>query len=276
MEQVKVRNANVKGTRVRKNLDISKSLFDIFFNSLRNELREQSVITEASVDRIERRLRAAWPQVETLFDGTCAACMDAPRYIRNNDRKDFVTRLVFAKILMHVPERPIPDMTGQVFPRIILPGLRDSIGILLNGREWAVLNEHVRLIFDYVGGDDDTTLMQQMKLNPAVGFLCQRVFVTLLLRFKGFNARRLDVMRRIEGSLRDSSYRLQDSEFCQIFEGLFREYHDLIQTDEGRLRVSMSYSDDAPETLENIFAAYFRFKEGVTAVGATRNGRRRP
>jgi hypothetical protein len=64
----------------------------------------------------------------------------------------------------------------------------------------------------------------------------------------------------------DSNYRMSDLEFCEVFDVLFREFHDMIESDDGRLRLSISHGEDAPERLRGIFDAYFRYRTGVVAM----------
>ncbi|MEI8395801.1 MAG: hypothetical protein WCF85_13760 [Rhodospirillaceae bacterium] len=162
---------------------------------------------------------------------------------------------------MNVPEKVIsPDVT---YPRVLVPGLKNVIAEFLSKREWQVLNDHGRFIFEYVGSDNDTVIIPQLKLNRAIQLLSQRIFIVLLSRFKSFNSKRMEFENIINRSMGECNYRLTDSDFCQIFEALFRDYHDLLQSQDGRLRLVISHSNDFVETLDGIFNAYFRFKESM-------------
>ncbi|MEI6558856.1 MAG: hypothetical protein WCO00_10660 [Rhodospirillaceae bacterium] len=260
----RISESEIKGAKVKKNLNISRALFSIIFETIRESLNERDVLTIEDIARIEKKFDESWFHVESLFDNTCSQCTEAPWYVRDERRKDAVTRLVYARLLIAIEKRETPS--GALFPRILVPGLQTMIAIMLTNREWRVLNEHARFIFEYIGSDDDGVLGAQLKQNQAMQLLCQRIFLTLLLRFKGFNNRRQEFMRVVTSGAAGSGYRMTDLEFCDVFEALFRDYHDMIQSEDGRLRLSISHSEDFPERIKGIFDAYFRYKTGVVFV----------
>lgn len=260
----KITDSQIKGTKVQKNLGISRALFNIIFETIHEGFQGRSTLGLDDIAKIEKKLTESWPHVESLFDNTCAQCMGTHWYVRDERRKDAITRLVYAKIVMALPDRAIPG--GATFPRVIVPGLQTIIAVVLTNREWRVLNDHARFIFEYIGSDDDAMIATQLKLNPAIQLLCQRIFLTLLLRFKGFNSRRQEFIRIVNNAVMDTNYRMSDAEFCDIFEALFHEYHNLIQSEDGRLRLVMSHSEDFPDKIKNIFDAYFRFKSGLVVI----------
>ena len=257
----RIKESEIKGTKVQKNLNISRALFSIVFEVIRDGFGEREVLSREDVDRIEKKFGESWPHVASLFDNTCAQCTDIPWYIRDERRKDAITRLVYARLRMNLDKKTAPS--GAVFPRVVVSGLQTMIAVMLTNREWRVLNDHARFIFEYIGSDDDDVLATQLKNNPAIQLLSQRIFLTLLLRFKGFNNRRQEFVRVINNSAAEVGYRMNDVDFCLVFEGLFRDYHDLIQSEDGRLRLAISHSEDFPERVKGIFDAYFRFKTGV-------------
>ena len=261
---LEITESQIKGTKVQKNLGISRALFNIIFETIHEGFGERSAISWEEIARIEKKLEESWPHVESLFDNTCAQCMDTRWYVRDERRKDFLTRLVFAKIVMGVPDRKVAG--GLNFPRVMVSGLQTVIAVVLTNREWRILNDHVRFIFEYIGSDDDVTIVTQLKRNPAIQLLCQRVFLTLLLRFKGFNSRRQEFIRIVNNAVADSNYRMNDAEFCEIFEVLFREYHDMVGSEDGRLRLAISHSEDFPDKIKGIFDAYTRFKNGLQII----------
>ncbi len=227
-------------------------------------------MTREDLGKIEKKFNESWRHVESLFDNTCAQCTDVPWYVRDERRKDAITRLVYVRLMMSVETR----MTtwGVEFPRVVVPGLQSMISVMLTNREWRILNDHAHFIFDYVGSDDDAVLASQLKLNRAVQLLCQRIFLTLLMRFKGFNNRRLEFMRAVNTAPAGGGYQMSDADFCQVFEALFRDYHDMIESEDGRLRLVMSHSEEFPERIKGIFDAYFRFKAGVAMASKVKVG----
>ncbi len=259
-----ITGAQIKGTKVQKNLSVARALLNIVFESIHDGFGDRVSITWEEIAKIETKIEESWPHVETLFDNTCAQCLDTCWYVRDERRKDALTRLIYAKIIMGVKERELAG--GVIYPRVILPGLQTVVTVVLSSREWKILNDHARFIFEYIGSDDDIMIANQIKLNHAVRLLCQRVFLTLLLRFKGFNTRRQEFIRLINHGAIDTNYRMSDVEFCEIFEVLFREFHDMIESDEGRLRLAISHTEDFPERLLGVFDAYFRYKAGVAAA----------
>ena len=257
----KIGEEEIKGMRVQKNLSISRALFNIIFDSIDEELKICDVVTLDEVKRIEKKLKDTWHHIESLFDNTCAQCMETHWYVRDERRKDALTRLVYARIIMGIPERSTES--GASFPRVIVPGLQTMIAVMLTAREWKVLNDFARYIFDYIGSDHDTVIARQYQMNVAAQMLCQRIFVTLMLRFKGFNSRRQEFVRIVNNAVRETNYKMSDLDFCAFFETLFREYHDMVQSEDGRLKLALYYAEDVPDTVRAVYDSYLRFKEGV-------------
>lgn len=270
----KITESQIKGTKVKKNLDISRSFFSTVFETIYKGFGERVVLTEEEVAKIKAGIEASWPEFETMFGNTCVQCMEAPWFTQDERRKDAVTRLVFSRILMKIPKRAA--VGGVDFPRVIAPGLQTMISIMLTNREWRILNDHARFIFEYIGGDDDATLALHFESNETMKQLCERIFLTLLLRFKSFSSRRQEFIKIINNSVSDTSYRMADDEFCEIFEAMFYDYYNLIQTETGRLQFAVSHSEDFPERMKAIFEVYIRFRAGVsqTKKYSTPAGRR--
>ena len=260
----KIQESEIKGTKVQKNLSISRALFGVLFEVIYESFNEREVLTREDITRIKKKFEESWFHVESLFDNTCAQCTNVPWYVRDERRKDAITRLVYAHLRMQIEKRTVPP--GVSFPRIVVSGLQTMIAVMLTNREWRLLNDHARFIFEYIGSDDDTVLAVQLKRNPAIQLLTQRIFLTLLLRFKSFNSRRQEFIRIINNSAAEAGYRMSDIEFCQVFEALFRDYHDMIQSEDGRLRLVISHSDEFPERIKGVFDAFNRFKTGVAFI----------
>ena len=258
----KITEAQIKGTKVKKNLDISRSFFSLVFESIYKNFGNRAALNGRDIARIKAGIEASWPEFESMFGDTCVQCMEAPWFAQDERRKDAITRLVFSRILMKVPSRPAAG--GAEFPRVIAPGLQTMVSILLTNREWRILNDHARFIFEYIGGDDDASLARHFAGNETMTQLCERIFLTLLLRFKFFNARRQEFIRIVNNAVSETSYRMADDEFCEIFEAMFNDYYNLIQSETGRLQVAVSHSEDFPERMAAIFEVYTRFRIGVS------------
>jgi len=256
-----IEESEIRGDKSKKNLNICRALFHIIFESLRDSFAGRTEIGVEDVARVRRKFEETSRHVVSLFDNTCAQCLDTHWYVRDDRRKDAITRLLYARLVMLVPERP--GISGVTFPRVIVPGMQNLVAVLLSNREWKVLNDYSRFIFDYIGSDRDDAIATQLKLNPAVQLLCQKVFLPLLLRFKGYNTRRQEFIRMVNNSQAESNYRMTEAEFCEVFEALFREYHDMSESDDGRLKLSLYHAEDVPDQIKGIFDAHFRFKSSV-------------
>lgn len=261
--------AEITGTKSKKNLNICQSLFTIIFAGLRDSFAGRAEIGVEEVNRVRRKFEESARHIDSLFDNTCARCLDTHWYIRDDRRKDAITRLLYARLAMGVVERP--SVGGETFPHVIVTGLHTMVALLLTNREWRVLNDYARFIFDYIGSDRDDVIATQLKLNPAVQLLGQKVFLPLLLRFKGFNNRRQEFIRIINNSQAESHYRMSDAEFCEVFEALFQEYNGMSSSDEGRLKLALYHDDEVPDQVKAIFDAYSRFKSSV-ALNKAPNG----
>ncbi|MEI6558381.1 MAG: hypothetical protein WCO00_08215 [Rhodospirillaceae bacterium] len=258
----KITEAQIKGTKVKKNLDISRSFFNTVFDSIYKGFGERVVLSGREVAAVKAGIEASWPQFETMFGNTCVQCMEAPWFAQDERRKDFITRLVCSRIFMRVPDRA--TASGTKFPRVIAPGLQTMISILLTNREWRILNDHARFIFEYIGGDDDATLAAHFETNETMKQLCERIFITLFLRFKSFTTRRQEFIKIISNAVSETSYRMSEEEFCDVFDAMFGEYYEVIQSETGRLQIAMSHSEDFPERMKAIFEVYLRFRSGLS------------
>lgn len=256
-----IAESEITGEKSRKNLNICRALFRILFDGLRDGFAGRTEIRREDVAAIRRRFEESGMHVESLFDNTCSRCLDTPWYVRDERRRDSITRFLYARLIMKVPEKP--GTKDFVYPRVVVAGLQAMAALLLSEREWRILNDYARFIFDYIGSDRDDVVAAQLAENPAVQLLSQKIFLPLLLRFRGFNGRRQEFIRIINNSRAETGYRMSDLEFCEVFEALFLEFHEMSESDEGRLKLALYHADDVPDQVRSIFDAYFRFKSGV-------------
>ena len=98
----KIQESEIKGTKVQKNLSISRALFGVLFEAIRDGFNDREVLTREDIARVEKKFEESWFHVESLFDNTCAQCTDIPWYIRDERRKDAITRLIYARLRMNL------------------------------------------------------------------------------------------------------------------------------------------------------------------------------
>lgn len=246
----------------QKNAEVARTLFHTIQDSL---LRSFAGRTEVSVQEVQANLnkfQERWSTIETFFTRAADETINSLSYVQQDRRKDHLTRLIFARILMKVPERPLPRAT-QPYPRALVGGLQGVIADMFAKPEWQLLNQNALWVFKFIGSDSDAAVIGHLRDNEAIQLFAERVFVTLLLRFYRFNVRRSEFIRIINDGLPEGVAKIGDPEFCEMFEALFDDFYALLRTELGRTRIEMSHGEEFLGRVRGIQDQYLRYKEGI-------------
>ncbi len=239
------------------------------------EALEPQLFTKGSLSRDEF-LRAValmmehWPKALPLFARTCHACLEAAGsgdgtrrpalFTTDGRRRDFVTRLMFATLAGRVPERVDP-ITGEVFPRVVVPGLQANLQTLFYDREWIVLNSDAIAIFNQIGTDRDEEIWRRIARQDTLAVLADTVFVRVLLRFKQFHLQRQTFIRRMTEILREKRFDFADEHFDTLFETMFGRLRDALATELDRARMDIHYGEGTADQLLRIFDQFDRHRQ---------------
>lgn len=260
--RILVVNADNKGQLVRQNTAVARALLNLIRETMLDSLGNRQPITLQDIEGALGRLEDCWPKIESLFERAANATIGSLSFVAQDRRKDHLTRLLFAKLMMKVPERQVPR-SPMPFPRLLLPGLQKNIASLFTKLEWEILNRHAKCVFEYIGSDSDPAIIAQLKSSEAIQLFSERVFVSILLKFYRFNLRKAEFIRITNEALPDGIPKIADSDFCDVFEGVFTDYFDILNTEEGRTRIELSHGEEFLVRIRGIQDQYRRYKEGL-------------
>jgi len=258
-----------QGKLAQKNAETAKLLFKTMQDMLVRAFVGREHISAADLRGVLKKFEERWATIETLFDRAASEGIDALTFIQNDRRKDHLTRLVFARVLMKVPERQVAKCTGS-YPRAIVSGFQVAITSMFSKAEWAMLNQHSKWVFEFMGGDSDPVITAQLQNNDAVQLFAEQIFVTVLMRFYRFNVRRSEFVRLINEITPETAPKLGDAEFCELFEALFDEFYAMLLTETGLLRIDLSHGEDFLIRVRSVQDQYRRWKEGLNPPTAKR------
>lgn len=241
---------------------MAQELFRTFQEALEPQIVAKGRISREEFARAFDLMTGNWPRTLPLFARTCRGCTDGPETLGpelpdfgDDRRQDFVTRLLFSSVSRQVAESKDP-LTGNVFPRIILPGLQANLTALFYDREWEAMNADARSILSLIRPGNDEEIWSRVAGHPTLPVLSCALFVRIMLRFKQFHLQRQAFMRRMTGIIDPQSFTFTDEHFEQIFEALFGHLRGEISSELGRARMDVRYGDETSAHLLRIFDAF--------------------
>lgn len=270
-------NPQLKSKYISKNLEVAKILFEMIHTHLKDHSKKKP-ITEQDVEIVFKKLEDCFPQIEHLFEKVYSECFE-DIINKIQDRKDHLTRVVYAKIVSDVkyikfkhPQKKY--ITAQEQPRILIYGIQKNLKTILSTQEWGTLNSQAKNILELCADTEDTTIVKDMQDDKIVKILTERLFVSILLKFKNINIRKQEFMRIMNLGLyeayheNDQHYILNDDfftdeHFCMIFEALFKDFYQYIDTIEGMSYLTTTYSEDVSTKIKSILVIFRRYKENI-------------
>ena len=246
---------------------IARALVQTFQEAIAAQIAARGALTREEFTRAFDLMMENWPRTLPLFARTCRGCQDgrtdpadavtlelAPGS-EEGRRRDFVTRLLYSTVAGKVPEIADP-VTGNVFPRVIVPGLQANLAALFYEKEWEAMNADARSIFQLTRAERDEELWPRVSRHPTLPVLSHALFVRVMLRFKQFNFQRQSFIRRMASAVDPRAFTFADEHFELIFEALFGHLREEIRTELGRARMDVRYGDDTSSHLLRIFDAF--------------------
>lgn len=246
---------------------IARALVQTFQEAIGAQIAVRGALTQEEVSRAFDLMMENWPRTLPLFARTCRGCLDGrtdpadtvtlelPPGGEEGRRRDFVTRLMFSTVTQHVPEIADP-VTGNVFPRVIVPGLQANLTALFYDKEWEAMNADARSIFQLTRAEREEEVWPRVARHPTLPVLSHALFVRVMLRFKQFHFQRQSFMRRMASAIDARTFNFADEHFELIFEALFGHLRDEIRTELGRARMDVRYGDETSGHLLRIFDAF--------------------
>ncbi|MEI8393868.1 MAG: hypothetical protein WCF85_03965 [Rhodospirillaceae bacterium] len=264
MHRIIVVDADSQGQLANKNAEAARKLFTTIQQSLLGACGDRDQVSVQELTANLKKFEDRWPTIESFFTRAADEAISSLCYVAQDRRKDHLTRLIFARILMSVTERPVAK-SATPYPRLIIPGLPTVFMEMFTKPEWSMLNRHAKWVFEFIGSDSDQVIVQHLKENNAVKLFSEQIFVSLLLRFYRFNVRRSEMVRTINDALPDGVQKIGDPEFCELYEAMFNDIYATLRTEDGRARIEMSHGEEFLARVRGIQDQYLRYKEGITA-----------
>jgi len=246
---------------------IARALVQTFQEAIGAQIATRGALSQEEFTRAFDLMMENWPRTLPLFARTCRGCQDGrtdpadtvtlelPPGTEEGRRRDFVTRLMYSTVTQRVPEFADP-VTGNSFPRVIVPGLQANLTALFYDKEWEAMNADARSIFQLTRAEREEEVWPRVARHPTLPVLSHALFVRVMLRFKQFHFQRQSFMRRMAGAVDPRSFRFADDHFDQIFEALFGHLREEIRTELGRARMDVRYGDETSGHLLRIFDAF--------------------
>lgn len=246
---------------------IARALVQTFHEAIGAQIAMRGSLTQEEFSRAFDLMMENWPRTLPLFARTCRGCQDGrtdpadsvtlelPPGGEEGRRRDFITRLMYGTVTLRVPEFADP-VTGNLFPRVILPGLQANLAALFYDKEWEAMNADARSIFQLTRADREEEVWPRVARHPTLPVLTHALFVRVMLRFKQFHFQRQSFMRRMTGAVDARTFTFADEHFELIFEALFGHLREEIRTELGRARMDVRYGDETSGHLLRIFDAF--------------------
>ncbi|MBI1209106.1 MAG: hypothetical protein GC191_17675 [Azospirillum sp.] len=250
---------------------LARTVFENFYEALRTQSVKEGALTTAQIDRAFALIDAQWSSVLPAFAMTCKTCLAArqPVFTPDPRRIDYLTRLVFSRVVRAIPPRPVLG-GGKPWPLVVAAGMKDNVQAMFAASEFALLNSQVRDLYADAGTDDDDRFWAAAAGDPLLMALVDKVFVAFLLRFSDFDAERWRFTQRLARSVEHSVFSLAEPEFCEIFEAMFAPYLALVGEAAGVLKLNLFFGHDTAAQVETIRQAFARLKRSHLGTTASR------
>ncbi|MBI1206425.1 MAG: hypothetical protein GC191_03945 [Azospirillum sp.] len=256
-------------------MDRAGDVLDAVAAALRRAFAGKEQITRGELEAALLELRGTWRPTRS----TPSASADNTRqaagheaagparidYVPDVRRKDFLTRLVFSRILSRVPVRQVGIVAGAgvFYPRLLAPGIQANLRALFQPRELFLLNQHARKIFADLGTDHDDTIWPVISASRSMTVRVDRIFIRILLAFKNFNVRKWEFIRILTTQVEPRLCQIDEDVFFELFDALFHDYRAMVASTDGLARLDSYYGQTCGEELRAVFATYHRQRQAL-------------
>ena len=172
---------------IEKNVEIAKTLLSI----VQQHLIDHSKINKLGpqdIDTVFEKVKASFDYIEQLFEKAHAECFEEIKTKFEDNRTDFLTRIVYAKLsdikqlkLKH-PHKKNIIVTEST--KVLIRGIQKNLKTMLSTQEWSNLNAQSKDVLDLLSDQNDKTIISNLKNNKIAKILAERVFLSFLLKFK--------------------------------------------------------------------------------------------
>jgi hypothetical protein len=248
----------------------AKQIFDGFYSALREQTDGGATVDLGKIDSIFGKFSLLWPSVLPLMERHCEACVVSrgARLQRDGRRKDYLTRLLFSRIVIMVPRRQSRE--GPAYPLTLARGMSEVVQAMFTPSEVGILNDHVLAIYEQAATDDDAALWAAVETNPSLAALVDRVFLQYLIRFRSFTSNRRTFLEAMRRGLAPGRADFSDADFCEVFEALFSRLFCLLEASKGIVALDLLGGEGAAARVAEIWDSYSHHRQSLSQA---RSGR---
>lgn len=228
----------------------------------------RGAVTREEFDRVIRLLETANDRTSSLFSPICRACVEHPVPAAARElspdvegrRRDFAARLLFAHVVDRVRESRDP-ITGELYPQVLGPALRDTLSGLFYEIEWRALNVDALTVFRMIGQVPDKQVRARVDEDDMIAIVAGSVFVRFALRFKQYALQRQAFTRRMNEMLRERRFAFTDGHFVEMFGAIIARLRHETAIEFRRARLDTRYGDGAAQGVLRVIEDHDRHLE---------------
>ena len=267
-DKIVVFDSNVQPSIGAHTVGAVRQIFDSIRKAMASAFVDHDLISAQEVGAIFEVFEKRWGDIDRFFQNCTVNTLGSFSFVQQDRRKDQLTRLLFARILVSIPDRQLAD-SELTYPRVIITGIQRVLAGMFNAQELKMLNQNARWVFEFIGGDSDQLIMSHLEQSDVIRFVAEPVFILLL--FYHFNIKRAEAIRIINDSVPGEFIKIGDPEFCDFFEAIFTDIYKVLRKKDGRTRIEMTHGEDFLIRVRGILDQYQRYKEGVSPSMPTRH-----
>jgi len=257
----------MKDTLHKNHHDITLNLIDTILSAVEKNFDKKDSLTRAEMLEAFEKIRLYLPNTVAIYEGTCKECLALNRtvYAPDSRRKDFLTRLIFSKIVNKAPPLPVAR-SNRHYPHVLIPGIQKNVKAIFAESEFSIFNQLARDLYAEAGTDGDQEVWEKIRASEPMTISANRVFVQLLLNFRSFNMRHWEFIRLLQQEVDPSLYKVTEYDFCELFEALFGDFEDIAKDDVLRQKINTYYGDESAEQMNAVLMAYKRYRDGLDSA----------
>lgn len=213
-------------------------------------------------------------QLAAAIDSNCGTCAkvrgadpDFTGAPKDPRRQRFLLRLVVSQVSsLFFGAKP-------VYPRVVVSGLdaylRKSLGDIL----YEDLNKEADNLLYRVNTNDDIELVQRINANPDWRRFADNIRIRVLMRFENFHQARKTFVAVIDNAVKEQGQgSFEDHHFPVLFDALFRDIFDALNSDETLMRLDYQFGDGTARKIHAIVEQFRKKseKQNVESAAASK------
>jgi hypothetical protein len=253
-------NETIRQAAIAKYSNVARALLGLIRECLGEIFGERPYASRAELETALQRVDDSWPHIVSLFDFAYADWLNSLRFIADERRNDYLTRILMAKLLARADDQKIAD--SRSFFRKAAPFLQRWFASLLSPDEWTVLNNLSREIVSSVYSDNDNVLISAIHSGSIITISLDNICINLAVKFIDFPRRQVHFMAMSRDMRTQIGRDMTIDEYFCIFDLLFLEYCEAAARPDKALRIGMLHGTEKLEKLLKVAQACKAARKG--------------